>query len=153
MSEIEYSLRSAKEPDASKVATLVHAAYGHYVERIGILPRPMTDDYAQVIANQRVTVAESHGTIVGVIVLNVDDEGFLIDNVAVDPSLRGQGLGKALLEFAEAEARRAGFDSIYLYTHEKMTENLALYSRIGYVEYDRRLQGEFSLVYMRKHLG
>jgi ribosomal protein S18 acetylase RimI-like enzyme len=153
MTEIEYSLRSAKEPDASKVATLVHAAYGHYVERIGILPRPMTDDYAQVIANQRVTVAESHGTIVGVIVLNVDDEGFLIDNVAVDPSLRGQGLGKALLEFAEAEARRAGFDSIYLYTHEKMTENLALYSRIGYVEYDRRLQGEFSLVYMRKHLG
>ena len=43
----------------------------------------------------------------------------------------------------EAEARRAGFDSIYLYTHEKMTENLALYSRIGYVEYDRRSQGDF----------
>jgi hypothetical protein len=33
-----------------------------------------------------------------------------------------------------------------------MTENLALYSRIGYVEYERR-QGEFSLVYMRKRLG
>src|SRR3712207_8724201 len=44
------------------------------------------------------------------------------------------------------------FDSIYLYTHEKMTENLALYSRIGYVEYDRRSQGDFSLVFMRKHL-
>jgi GNAT superfamily N-acetyltransferase len=153
MTEIEYSLRSAKEPDASKVATLVDAAYGHYVERIGILPRPMTDDYAEVIANQRVTVAESRGTTVGVIVLNVDEEGFLIDNVAVDPAHRGQGLGKALLEFAEAKALSAGFDSIYLYTHEKMTENLALYSRIGYVEYDRRLQREFSLVYMRKHLG
>ena len=113
----------------------------------------LTDDYAQVIANQRVTVAESHGSIVGVIVLNVDEEGFLIDNVAVDPSHRAQGLGKALLEFAEAEARRAGFDSIYLYTHEKMSENLALYLRIGYVEYDRRSKGEFSLVYMRKDLG
>ena len=153
MTEIECSLRSAKEPDASKVATLVEAAYSHYVDRIGILPRPITDDYAQVIANQRVTVAESHGSIVGVIVLNVDEEDFLIDNVAVDPSHRGQGLGKALLEFAEAEARRAGFDSIYLYTHEKMSENLALYSRIGYVEYDRRSKGEFSLVYMRKDLG
>jgi ribosomal protein S18 acetylase RimI-like enzyme len=112
----------------SKVAALVNAAYGHYVERIGILPRPMTDDYAQVITNQQVTVAESHdATIVGVIVLTVDDEGFLVDNVAVDPSYRGKGLGRALLEFAEAEARQAGFDSIYLYTHEKMTENLALY--------------------------
>jgi ribosomal protein S18 acetylase RimI-like enzyme len=149
---IEYSFRSAIGADASKVAALVNAAYGHYVERIGMLPRPMTDDYAEVIANQRVTVAESHGTIVGVIVLAVEDEGFLVDNVAVDPSLRGKGLGRALLEFAEAEARRAGFDSIYLYTHEKMTENLALYSRIGYVEYDRRSKGGFSLVYMRKPL-
>ena len=150
---IEYSFRPATGADAPQVAALVNAAYGHYVERIGMLPRPMTDDYSEVIANRRVTVAESHGTIVGVIVLAVDDEGFLVDNVAVDPSLRGKGLGRALLEFAEAEARRAGFDSIYLYTHEKMTENLTLYSRIGYVEYDRRSHGDFSLVYMRKHLG
>lgn len=145
--------RSANGQDVLKVAEVVNAAYGHYVERIGMLPGPMTDDYAKVIRDRRVTVAETHGTIVGVIVLTVTDEGFLIDNVAVHPSHHGTGLGRAFLEFAEAEARREGFDSIYLYTHEKMTENLALYSRIGYVEYDRRSQGGFSLVYMRKHLG
>jgi GNAT superfamily N-acetyltransferase len=153
MTKIERSLRSATSADVSEVASLVDAAYGHYVERIGMLPRPMTDDYAEVIRNRRVMVAESHGTIVGVLVLTVTDEGFLIDNVAVAPDHRGTGLGRALLEFAEAEARRAGFDSIYLYTHEKMSENLALYSRIGYIEYDRRSQGDFSLVFMRKHLG
>jgi ribosomal protein S18 acetylase RimI-like enzyme len=113
----------------------------------------MREDYAEVIGSKRVTVAESQGTIVGVVVLDVDDEGFVIDNVAVDPSHRGAGVGRALLEFAEAEARRAGFDSIYLYTHEMMTENIALYSRIGYVEYARRSQGRFSLVYMRKPLA
>ena len=153
MTNIEYSLRPAIAADVSKVAALVNAAYGHYVERIGMRPRPMTDDYAEVIRSSQVTVAESHGTIVGVIVLAITDEGFVTDNIAVDPSHRGKGLGKALLEFAEAEARRAGFDSIYLFTHEKMTENLALYSKIGYVEYDRRSRGEFSLVYMRKHLN
>jgi ribosomal protein S18 acetylase RimI-like enzyme len=153
MTKIENSFRPATGADVSKVAALVNAAYGHYVERIGMLPRPMTDDYAEVIANRRVTVAESYGNIVGMIVLTVDDEGFLIDNVAVEPSHRGEGLGRALLEFAEAEARRTGFDSIHLYTHEKMTENLALYSRIGYVEYDRRSYGEFSLVSLRKRLG
>ena len=153
MTKIEYSFRPATRADVSKVAALVNAAYGHYVERIGMVPRPMTDDYAEVIANERVTVADSHGTIVGVIVLTVDEEGFLIDNVAVEPSHRGEGLGKALLEYAEAEARQMGFDSIHLYTHEKMTENLALYSRIGYVEYDRRSYGEFSLVSLRKRLG
>jgi ribosomal protein S18 acetylase RimI-like enzyme len=153
MTNFEYSFRSAGEADVPKVTALVNAAYEHYIERIGFEPRPMTDNYAEVIKNYQVTVAEIHETIVGVIVLTVTDEGFLIDNVAVDPAYRGKGLGKALLEFAEAEARRAGFDSIYLYTHEKMTENIALYTRIGYVEYDRRSQGEFSLVYMRKQLG
>jgi ribosomal protein S18 acetylase RimI-like enzyme len=148
-----YSFRSAEAADAASVAELVDAAYGHYVERIGMLPGPMTDDYTEVIRNRQVTVAERHGAIVGIIVLTVTDEGFLVDNVAVHPSHRGTGLGRALLGFAEAEARRAGFDSIYLYTHEQMTENLALYARIGYVEYDRRSQGAFSLVYLRKHLG
>jgi ribosomal protein S18 acetylase RimI-like enzyme len=135
------------------VAELVDAAYGHYVERLGGPPRPMTDDYEEVIRTRQVTVAERDGAVAGVIVLAVTDEGFLIDNVAVHPSHRGSGLGRALLEFAEAEARRARFDSIYLYTHERMTENLALYARIGYVEYDRRSHGDFSLVYLRKQLG
>jgi ribosomal protein S18 acetylase RimI-like enzyme len=135
------------------VTELVDAAYGHYVERLGGPPRPMTDDYEEVIRTRQVTVAERDGAVAGVIVLAVTDEGFLIDNVAVHPSHRGSGLGRALLEFAEAEARRARFDSIYLYTHERMTENLALYARIGYVEYDRRSHGEFSLVYLRKQLG
>ena len=153
MTEISFSFRSATRADAPKVAALVNAAYGHYVGRIGLLPRPMTDDYAEVIENRRVTVAESEGTIVGVLVLAIDDEGFLVDNVAVDPSCRGEGLGRALIELAEGEARRAGFDAVYLYTHEKMTENLAIYSRLGYVHYDRRLRGKSPLIFMTKRLG
>ena len=57
-----------------------------------------------------------------------------------------------LIEFAEAEAQREGFQSIYLYTHEKMTENQALYAKIGYVEFDRRTEKGLARVYMRKPL-
>jgi ribosomal protein S18 acetylase RimI-like enzyme len=148
-----YTLRRAEEPDASHVSELVDAAYGNYVDRIGRLPGPMTQDYRQVIRDSDVTIAVRGETLLGVLVLNVTDEGFVIENVAVRPTDRGLGLGKALLEVAEDEARRAGFTSIYLYTHEKMTENQALYTKIGYVEYDRRSQGDFALVYMRKRLG
>jgi GNAT superfamily N-acetyltransferase len=147
-----HTLRRAAPSDASKVAELVDDAYRPYVARIATIPGPMTDDYEQVIRNHYVTVAEREGTVEGVIVLRVADEGFLIDNVAVHPSRRGTGLGKRLLEFAESEALRAGFDSVYLYTHEKMTENISLYAKIGYLEYKRRSLGEFSLVYMRKRL-
>jgi ribosomal protein S18 acetylase RimI-like enzyme len=146
-------LRPATAADVPRLTELVAAAYGHYVERLGGPPRPMTDDYADVVRGGRVTVAERAGEIVGLIVLGVSDEGFHVDNVAVDPAHQGSGVGRALLGHAEVEARRAGFDSIYLYTHEKMTENLALYSRIGYVEYDRRLHGDACLVYLRKRLG
>jgi len=149
----DYSLRQAEESDASRVSELVDAAYGLYVDRIAGLPGPMTQDYRRVIRDADVTVAVRGETVLGVLVLNVTDEGFVIENVAVHPSERGQGLGRALLEVAEDEARRAGFTSIYLYTHEKMTENQALYRKIGYVEYDRRSQGDFELVYMKKRLG
>lgn len=152
MPTTNHSFRPAVASDALRVAELVAAAYRHYVERIGRLPGPMTEDYDEVIRNRAVTVAERAGAIEGVIVLRVTDEGFLIDNVAVHPSQRGRGLGRTLLELAEGEARRAGFDSVYLFTHEKMTENQALYSKIGYVEFDRRSQGAFSLVFMRKRL-
>jgi ribosomal protein S18 acetylase RimI-like enzyme len=146
------SLRPATAADVPSLTELVHAAYAHYVERIGGPPRPMTDDYAEVVRTHRVTVAEAGGEVVGLVVLGVNDEGFFIDNVAVDPRRQGAGIGKALLELAEAEARDAGFDSVYLYTHELMAENLALYSRIGYVEFDRRAHGEARIVYLRKQL-
>ena len=53
---------------------------------------------------------------------------------------------------AAAEAKRAGYDSIYLYTHETMVENLAGYAKIGYVQYDRRVEAGLARVYMRKKL-
>jgi ribosomal protein S18 acetylase RimI-like enzyme len=149
---VPVSLRPATPADVPRLTELVRAAYEHYVERLGGPPRPMTDDYADVVRNAQVTVATRDGEIAGLIVLRVTTEGFLVDNVAVDPSHQGVGVGRALLEHAEDAARRAGYDSVYLYTHERMTENLALYSRIGYVEYDRRPHGRAHVVYLRKRL-
>jgi ribosomal protein S18 acetylase RimI-like enzyme len=147
------SLRPATAGDVPRLTEVVRAAYAHYVPRLGGPPRPMTDDYAEVVCTHQVVVAERGADILGLIVVGLDDEGFFIDNVAVDPSHQGSGVGKALLEHIESSARDAGFDSIYLYTHERMVENLALYERIGYVEYDRRPIGDAHLVYLRKHLG
>jgi ribosomal protein S18 acetylase RimI-like enzyme len=145
-------LRPATAADVARLTEVVRSAYGHYVERIGEPPRPMLDDYAEHVRGRRVTVAEREGEILGLLVLGFDDEGFFVDNVAVDPSHQGAGVGKALLQHAEAAARDAGFDSIYLYTHERMVENLALYSRIGYVEYDRRPHGTARIVYLKKKI-
>ena len=73
----KYSLRAAEASEAPAIALLVELAYEHYVERLGFPPRPMQDDYAQVITSFQVMVAEDQGAIIGLIVLNADDEGFL----------------------------------------------------------------------------
>ena len=112
----------------------------------------MLEDYARVIEQREVTVAVCNGAIVGVLVLGQTDEGFRLINVAVHPSFQRQGLGRTLLQLAEAEARRLGHASIHLSTNQKMIENQSLYSKIGYVEYDRRIEGGYSRVYMRKTL-
>jgi len=142
-----YHLRPARSVDAYGITACVEAAYSPYIERIGRKPGPMLEDYSKVIGKHQVTVAESNGTIAGVLVLVLTPDGLLLDNVAVLPSHRG--IGKVLLQYAESEARRQGFASLYLYTHEKMTENQALYSRIGYVEYDRRVEYGFPRIYKR----
>jgi N-acetylglutamate synthase-like GNAT family acetyltransferase len=100
-----------------------------------------------------VHVAVQNGTIVGVLELKATDEGFLLDSIAVLPSSQGSGVGRALFEFAEAEARAQGYDSIYLMTNEKMTENQILYARIGYVLFDRRVVDGYARVVMRKPLA
>jgi ribosomal protein S18 acetylase RimI-like enzyme len=147
-------LRPATVGDAAAIKACIDASYWHYVERIGVLPGPMRENYAEILRSRRsVTVAEAAGEIVGVLVLDVNGGRFLLEILAVAPSHRGKGLGRKLLELAESEARRAGFDSIHLYTHEKMTENQALYRKIGYVEYERRLDDGLPRVFMRKQLG
>ena len=93
----------------------------------------MLQDYSSVIRTSQVHVVEREGRIFGVLELLVTDQGFLLDSIAVDPSAQGTGIGRKLLQFAEDEARRQGFESIYLMTNEKMTENLELTAPIGYV--------------------
>ena len=146
------SLRPAQADDAPSIAACACAAYIHYIERIGRQPGPMLENYADVIKEFQVHVATLDAAVVGAIVLKLTDEGFYLDNVSVRPSLQGTGIGRRLLEFAESEARRQGYASIYLATHELMTENRALYSRIGYVEYDQRVVNGYPRVFFRKAL-
>jgi ribosomal protein S18 acetylase RimI-like enzyme len=146
-------IRPAVSGEAAAVRDVVHAAYAHYVARIAKPPGPMQDDYAKRIADGQAWVLEDSGRIVGVLVLEAQPDGVLLDNIAVRPECQGSGFGRALMTFAEAEARRRGFAETRLYTHVLMTENQALYRRLGYVETGRVTEKSFDRVYMAKTLG
>lgn len=145
-------IRPALANEAAAVRDVVHAAYAHYVARIGRPPGPMLDDYAQRIAASQVWVLEDASRIAGILVLEERADSFLLDNIAVRPDCQGSGYGRTLMAFAEAEARRRGWRAIVLYTHSLMIENQALYRRLGYVETGRVTEKGFDRVYMAKPL-
>jgi ribosomal protein S18 acetylase RimI-like enzyme len=131
----------------------VQRAYEHYVERIGMRPGPMDDDYDAAVRDGRAWVADDGGAIAGLLVLKAHADHLLIENVAVEPARQGQGIGRALLAFAEERARELGLRELRLYTHVKMTENQALYARLGYREDERRSEQGLARVFMSKRLG
>ena len=145
-------IREAIASDADAVKACVVAAFEIYVERIGKPPAPMLLDFPAEIEARHVWLAESSGEVLGVLVQYETQQGFYIDTVAVHPHLQGNGVGKALLQFAEQEALKRGYDSIYLCTNVKMTENQIFYPRIGYVEYERKFDGGYDRIFYRKQL-
>ena len=146
-------IRPARAEDRAAVEAIVDAAYAVYIDRIGKPPEPMLDDYARLIADGLVSVCEdAGGTIAATIVLVPQPDHLLLDNIAVRPDRQGQGLGRRLIAFAEDEARRLGFAEVRLYTHEKMVENIALYTRLGFAETGRGQQAGYDRVFMRKRV-
>jgi GNAT superfamily N-acetyltransferase len=150
---IDAILRAAVPEDVQAIEALVRNAYGKYVERMGKPPAPMTADYGRVVDEGDIWVLELDGDVVGLIILKSEANHLLLDNVAVSPAHQGRGLGSKLLAHAEAQARKRGFREMRLYTNEMMHENLVVYGKLGWLEYDRAEQDGFRRVFMKKELG
>src|SRR4051812_43693080 len=77
------TLRPTVAADAEEMYRLAEAAYRRYVPRIGRLPAPMSADYASIASSGHAWVAEKHGRLVGLLVLDPRPDHLLLENVAV----------------------------------------------------------------------
>jgi GNAT superfamily N-acetyltransferase len=125
------TVRAAVADDLAAIEHIVRTAYAPWVRSIGVRPAPLDSDYAELISRGVVFV---HGDDEpnGVIVLVPEEDVLLIENVAVRPDRQGEGIGRALLAFAELTALRGGRPAVRLYTHSEMAGNLDLYESLGY---------------------
>lgn len=62
-----------------------------------------------------------------------DEDVAEVKRMYVAPGQRGRGVGRAVLDALEAEARRLGVSRIVLETGPKQVEAIALYERAGFV--------------------
>lgn len=67
----------------------------------------------------------------------VADQGDIL-TIIIHPAHRGKGLGAALLERAETQAKTAGAEILFLDVAVDNPAAIALYRRAGYVQYAQR---------------
>lgn len=133
----ETSLRLAATDDLDAIVRLTEQAYRPYTELYDAPPIPVTEDYVPRIAGGEVWLLESAGKVAGLIVLEDEADHLMIFSIAVAPECQGRGLGRELLRFADAQAIKAGYDEVRLYTNARMERNIALYEAFGYRETGR----------------
>jgi GNAT superfamily N-acetyltransferase len=144
-------IRKAVHADEASVRACAEDAYARYVGAIGRKPAPMIADFAAQISRGWVFVEDDETVgVAGYVVFFPRGDAMFLENVAVRPARQGCGLGRRLIAFCEAEAARLNLAAVELYTNEKMTGNLSLYPRLGYVETGRRTENGFNRVYFRK---
>lgn len=146
-------IRPARGDEAAWVADTVDAAFGAYVPRMGRKPATMTANHTANIAAGEVHILEQEGERLGLIVQRPKTDHLFIDILAVAPRAQHRGVGRALLGFAEAEAKRLGLPALQLYTHVKMTEALRFYLALGFRQTGAKQEDGFDRVYFEKRLG
>jgi len=132
-------IRDAVPADAPAVASLLDqlgyptepAAAASRLERLGIV-------------GDRVLVAELEGAVIGLAHLQVtptlerDRPAAKIGALVVDESRRGEGVGRALVDALDEEARARGCGVLFLTTSERRTAAHEFYRRVGLEETGKR---------------
>jgi GNAT superfamily N-acetyltransferase len=132
-------IRDARPGDADAVARLL-GQLGYPAEPPAIVSRLER----LAIVGDRVVVAEVGEEVVGLAHLQVtpaieyDRPAAKIGALVVDDSHRGEGIGRALVEALEAEARARGCALLFLTTSARRNDAHEFYRRVGLEETGKR---------------
>lgn len=134
----QWKMRVAKQKDSMGLSACMEKSYSFYQSRLdGKRLPPMDIDYSAEIQNYPCWVVEQNGLIVGGLIMMFEKGYAQIANIAVHPDYQGQGLGRGIMEFAENKAKENNYSKIELATHILLTENISLYSHLGWKESGR----------------
>jgi GNAT superfamily N-acetyltransferase len=133
------TIRDARGADAEQIAGLL-AQLGYPTQPSAVVSRLERLS----IVGDRVIVADLEGRAVGLAHLQVapaierDRPAAKIGALVVDEAHRGQGVGRALVEALEHEARRRGCELLFLTTAERRDDAHVFYERVGLEHTGRR---------------
>lgn len=139
-------IRLATATDLDALLALMQAFYDESVYPLDVArARAAFGDLLADEHNGRVWIAERDGEALGYAVLTLGfameyygRDGFL-DDLYLVPAGRGKGLGAALMEAVEGEAKRLGVRALHLEVGRDNHRAKALYAARGFRDNDRQL--------------
>ncbi len=136
----DYQLRSATNADSPAIKELVFAVLREY--RLQPDPDGTDADLNDIETNYLGSggcfdvLVDSRGKIVGSVGLYLIEQATCeLRKMYLSRQIRGQGLGRRLMEHALARAKEIGFRRIVLETASVLREAIALYRRYGFRPY------------------
>lgn len=139
----------AAPQDLEQAAAVIHRAFATLAGRIDP-PSAALKETPRTLAARferrgAVFVAYLDGEIVGSVCADPKPDGSIyLDRLAVDPARAGHGVARALVEAVEDFARSMGHDRVTLGVRLLLTDNIALFRHLGYVETGRKAHPGFS---------
>jgi GNAT superfamily N-acetyltransferase len=132
---VDLTIRDARTDDGAAIASLL-GQLGYETEAAAVAPRLER----LVIVGDRVVVAVLDNEVVGLAQLHAsptiehERPAAKISALVVDESHRGEGIGRALVEAMEAEARTRRCVLLFLTTAARREDAQAFYRRVGLEE-------------------
>ncbi|HEY8004558.1 MAG TPA: GNAT family N-acetyltransferase [Phenylobacterium sp.] len=135
----DIAIEACAPDDLDAVAALVNAAYrgeGGWTNEVGVVDGPRTSsealkaDLAQ--PQTAIFVLREAGEVAGCVRVDIEGEVAVIGMVAVRPGRQDQGLGRRLLDRAEAHARAEGARTARMTVVSVRPLLIAWYERRGY---------------------
>ncbi len=148
MAAEQIDIRDARPGERPAIADLTMAAYAEHARTMeptawALLERVLRNTLASDPPGEWI-VAERAGALAGSVLLSPPVAGAYGGEVeqidwpevrllAVEPALRGQGVGQALMDECVARARAAGYRTLGLHSSASLRAALRMYERMGFV--------------------
>jgi len=155
------TFRTATPSESEEVGRVIRAAFTPYVRALGReWPTAGSAGFAEAwerfvaeVERGDVYVALDGEQIVGAVRTKPQENALYIDQIAVDPSRQGTGVGSWLLARIDELARSRGLGGLTLETAEMAEANIRLYRRHGFEIVGRGPPDHGLDAHMRVHMA
>jgi GNAT superfamily N-acetyltransferase len=153
-------IRPANAEDPALLARIIVAAFEDYRDSLdppsAALWETEASIAAELAAGAGAFIVEEDGAAAGCVMTRRKGADLYLGRLAVLATVRGRGLGRALIAAAEEAARREGLAGACLNVRIALPKNRLFFNNLGYVETGREAHPGFdrpTFITMRKQLA